>query len=42
MSISCEISMGIEKFIDGLAHLRTILKEMEKVEITKRLLSLSI
>ena len=42
MSVSCEISLGIEKFIDGLAHLRTILKEMEKIEITERLLFLSI
>ena len=30
MSISCEVSMDIEKFRDGLVHLRTILEEMGK------------
>ena len=33
MSISCEISMEIEKFKDGL---KTILEEIEKIKIIER------
>ena len=35
MLILCEISIEIEKLRDGLVHLRTIIEEMEKIQITK-------
>ena len=36
MSISCEISMEIEKFKDGLIGFKTILEEIEKIKIIER------